>query len=171
MYKADKLLASLTAIEEVLIKRKEEGLKKADKPSWRRRSVYIPPGGGGGGQPRGRASSINQLPDLPQPQAGLAFSNNSYNLSPQPPLQSILTSCRVASHGRRRKSVSMAEANRLAQMSIRRHMGHPVPEPDAGLFNAPTEEQTQKCPILRLETVCVVCVCVCGVKGATFASP
>lgn len=38
----------------------------------------------------------------------------------------------------------MAEANRLAQMSIRRHMGpHPVPEPDAGLFNAPTEEQTQ----------------------------
>ncbi|ELR10927.1 uncharacterized protein ACA1_145810 [Acanthamoeba castellanii str. Neff] len=153
MYKADKLLASLTAIEEALIKRKEEGLKKADKPSWRRRSVYIPPGGGGGGgQHRGRASSINQLPDLPQPQAGLAFRSNSYNLSPQPPLQSILTSCRVASHGRRRKSVSMAEANRLAQMSIRRHMGHPVPEPDAGLSNAPTEEQTQRCPILRLET-------------------
>ncbi len=77
MYKADKLLASLTAIEQALIKRKEEGIKKADKPSWRRRSIYIPPGGGGDGQPRARASSYNQLPDLPQPQAGLAFSNNS----------------------------------------------------------------------------------------------
>ncbi len=77
MYKADKLLASLTAIEQALIKRKEEGIKKADKPSWRRRSIYIPPGGGGDGQTRARASSYNQLPDLPQPQAGLAFSNNS----------------------------------------------------------------------------------------------
>ncbi len=55
----------------------------------------------------------------------------------------------------------MAEANRLAQMSIRRHMGHPVPESDTDLFNAPSEEQSQRCPTLRLESGVCVCVCVC----------
>jgi thymidine kinase len=39
-----------------------------------------------------------------------------------------------------RKEVSMAEANRMAQMSIRKHMGHDVPEPDESLLIGPSDE-------------------------------
>jgi hypothetical protein len=61
MYKADKVLSSLLAIEAALIKRKEETLKRANKPSWRRRSMMIQAAPDVVSR---RAGSYTQLPEL-----------------------------------------------------------------------------------------------------------
>lgn len=41
MYKAEQLQMYLLCLEQALIKKREEGLRKAEKPSWRRRSMAL----------------------------------------------------------------------------------------------------------------------------------